>query len=248
MPASEVRIKANRADSLRSTVPWTSGGNALKHGMTGEGVALTAENAPEVERLQRSFEAELKPSGDLGRTLVRRMALMSVRMDRCVANETATLSERIRQAEADFDADWPEEEGRDDPERERMRVEAAQLALFDPSKEATLARKYEAAAERSFFRSLKELRRIEGEARSASPAPVAGSALSALGSFLPDESFVAVVEALAADAARKAPVPTPKSVATAPISPAKPTPVFPTLPKTPTTGSFDVPFTIGRSV
>ena len=48
----------------------------------------------------------------------------------------------------EFDAEWPAEEGVDDPARARMRERVAEIALFDPSKEACLARKYEAAAER----------------------------------------------------------------------------------------------------
>ena len=39
--------------------------------------------------------------------------------------------------------------------------------MFDPSPEATLARKYEAAAERGFFRCLKELERMKKAAKAA---------------------------------------------------------------------------------
>ena len=53
----------------------------------------------------------------------------------------------------------------------RLRAEAGDRALFDPSKEATLARRYEAAAERGFFKALKELRHRAAEAE-APPAPV----------------------------------------------------------------------------
>src|SRR3984885_12059862 len=44
------------------------------------------------------------------------------------------------------------------------RAEAADLALFDLSHEANLLRKYEAAAERSLFRTLKEFHQAEAEA------------------------------------------------------------------------------------
>jgi hypothetical protein len=43
------------------------------------------------------------------------------------------------------------------------RAEAADLALIDPSNEASLLRKYEEAAERSLFRTLKEFHKAEGE-------------------------------------------------------------------------------------
>ena len=254
MPAtSAARIAANQANSLKSCGPRTTAGkeqsrrNALKHGMTGEGIILPVEDAAEVERLQRSFEAELQPSGDLGRTLVRRMALMSVRMDRCVDHETASLSERIRQAEADFDAEWPAVEGQDDPDRERMRVEAAHRAMFDPSKAATLARKYEAAAERCFFRSLKELRQVERQAKAAGSGPEVGPAREALGSFLPAEVMLSSPDAMATGAPRQASSTAPKPVTPAPKPLPKPVEDFSIAPRAPLGGVFEVPFSIGRA-
>ena len=50
------------------------------------------------------------------------------------------------------------------------RAEASERALFDPSKEATLARRYEAEAMRGFYKALKELRQVEAEF-AARPAP-----------------------------------------------------------------------------
>ena len=55
------------------------------------------------------------------------------------------------------------------------RSEAAARALYDPSKEADLARRYEAAAQRHFFRALKELRRVEAEYAARVEAEMASS-------------------------------------------------------------------------
>jgi hypothetical protein len=44
------------------------------------------------------------------------------------------------------------------------RAGAADLALFDPSSKASLARRYEADARRGFFKALKEFRQVESEA------------------------------------------------------------------------------------
>ena len=44
------------------------------------------------------------------------------------------------------------------------RREAGDRALFDPSREAALARRYESEAGRGFFRALEEFRRVEAEA------------------------------------------------------------------------------------
>jgi len=68
---------------------------------------------------------------------------------------------------------------------EADRVGAATRALFDPSKEATLARRYEAAAERGFFRTLRELRQVEAEAVDR-PEPAPAPAAEPLGSFFPE--------------------------------------------------------------
>jgi len=307
MIASDARIAANRANALRSTGPRTaegkerSRGNALKHGMTGAGIALPREDADRVERRLAGFEAHFRPATEAGLALARRAAMLSVRVERCAVQEAAALSTRVRHAEADFDdareaevdhliatigevpatavrrllrmpegvdrmletwadlrADlahgdgsrWVAEHtamavhltgrklgglgfgraealaravggdfallgdedgagldararrewarrgllslidaavGKLEAHRETLdhgaiaadRAGAADRALFDPSKEATLARKYEAAAEREMHRALKELRAVEAEA--AEIAPMAAP----LGSFSP---------------------------------------------------------------
>jgi hypothetical protein len=54
------------------------------------------------------------------------------------------------------------------------RAEAGDRALFDTSKDATLARRYEAEARRGFFKALKEFRLVEAEAAAkleAAPTP-----------------------------------------------------------------------------
>ena len=48
-----------------------------------------------------------------------------------------------------------------------IRSRSVDLALFDPSKELTLARKYEAAAERSLYKAIKEFREAEADAVAA---------------------------------------------------------------------------------
>jgi hypothetical protein len=167
MPASEARIAANRQNAQHSCGPKTPEGkersraNSYKHGLTGAGVVLPEPEAAEVERRVLAFEAELRPSGAVGLTLARLAATMSVRMDRCFEQENAALTERVRQAEADF----VPPEGVDDATAERLRTEAGKRALFDVSKDACLARKYEASAIRGFFRALKELRVVEKAAQ-----------------------------------------------------------------------------------
>jgi hypothetical protein len=234
MPASEARIAANRQNSLKSTGPKTPEGkgksrqNALKHGLTGEGVVLSNEDSAEVERTFRDLEAELRPSGPMGRVLVRRVATCIVRMERSVLQETAALSERVLEAQAEAEANG------EDP------VEAGHRAMFDPSKEATLARKYEAAAERGMYKAIKEFRQIERESRASGSVPMAGAARSSLGSFLPEPVKAPAAGKPAEAPPRPAPPTAPKPSPAPSIVPARPL-------NPPSSGVFELPFTIGRA-
>ncbi len=234
MPASEAQIRANQQNAQRSTGPKTPEGkersraNALKHGLTGAGVVLRNEDSAEVERTFRELEADLRPSGLMGRVLVRRVATCIVRMERSVLQETAALTERVSLAETEAEANG------EDP------VEAGHRAMFDPSKEATLARKYEAAAERGMYKALKEFRQVEREAKASGSAPSSGSARSSLGSFLPEPRKEPAAETPTAIPPRPVP-PTPQKPAStpskAPVMPPEPAP----------SAFFEVPFTIGRA-
>ena len=241
MPASAARIEANRASVLKSTGTETeeyrarARGNALKHGLTGVGVVLPNEDAAEVDRRLAAFQDELQPAGEVGRALVRRAAVCSVRMDRSVEQETAALSERVRLAEAEFVVP----EGVSAEEAARLRAEAGRRAMFDPSKEATLARKYEAAAERGFFRALKELRLLEKQARALDPAVQAEVFRQELGSFLAQEKGDEEFDAMAAEFDAMEPGPT---VATPEIISRAIARAYSSTPG----GRVDVPFTIGR--
>ena len=82
---------------------------------------------------------------------------------------------------------------------EQDRAEAGERALFDPSREATLARRYESEAQRAFFKALKEFRQAEAEfaeraesaptpAPAPSPAPPEADPSGPLGSFREETS------------------------------------------------------------
>ncbi len=200
MPSSEARIRANRENAKRSTGPKTEEGkaqsrrNALKHGLAGAGVVLPDKDAAEVERRTAVYAGELMPVGEVEMALVRRAALNSVRMERGADQQSAALAEHVRKVEAEFVAP----EGASADEAARLKAEAVRRAMFDPSKEATLARKYEAAAERGFYRALKELRELEKsyEAPASPPALTIESARAQLASFessdMSDDEFDAL--------------------------------------------------------
>jgi hypothetical protein len=109
MATSEAQRLANQRNAALSTGPRTpegkarSRGNALKHGLTGDGVVLMSHDLQEVQEAQRELEAEMKPTGRLGRILVKRIAVLSVRLDRCVEQTIAAASQRKRAAATNHD-------------------------------------------------------------------------------------------------------------------------------------------------
>ncbi|WP_435022196.1 hypothetical protein TA3x_002787 [Tundrisphaera sp. TA3] len=300
MPCSPARLAANRANSSRSTGPRTEAGkdrsraNSLKHGMTGDGVVMASRDAAEVADLSRELEADLRPTNAASRVLLKRFAVLAVRLDRCVEHGDAIRAGQARDADHAFliartaeikvigthlehrpaatvrtlketaqGIDWlvgtwlaikkdlgrgrkvrwqrwhldridnlqgrypgesppsrfdaacragwgdfsglPADPGtptprerkvlarrqvaamideevaalramaptRDPDEEAADRAQAPARALFDPSPEANLARKYEAAAERGLFRALRDFRQLEGwaEGRDSGPTP-----------------------------------------------------------------------------
>ena len=186
MPASEARILANRRNAALSTGPKTPEGkevsraNSLKHGLTGKGVVMPEGDAAEVERRADAYWVETNATGEIGAVLVRRMAIHSVRMERAADQQLVAMTLRIRQVEADFVAPA----GADAAEAAKLRSEAVRFAMLDPSHEATLARKYENAAERTFFRCLKELQRRQREAQVIQEAESDRRVEATMGSFL----------------------------------------------------------------
>ena len=145
MPASEAQIRASKANGSTSKGPSTPEGkeksraNSYKHGMTGSGIVLPEREAAEVKRRFAAFADELKPTGEVGKSLALHAARMSVRMERCAEHENAMLTERVRKALAEYEVP----EGLDESGIAKLRAEISKQALFDDSKEATLSRKYE---------------------------------------------------------------------------------------------------------
>jgi hypothetical protein len=234
MPASEAKIAANRQNSAKSTGPKTPEGkevsrrNSFKHGLTGAGIVLPNEDVAEVEERLKSYREDLQPVGQVAEDLARRAAVLSVRLDRCVSHETASIAGRIRQAEADFVAPT----GEDGATVAQLKAEAKARAMFDASKEATLARKYEAAIERGFFKALKELRQLAKESQAAQPVVDHESFRAMVASF---DQFQAECDAFEAENFDE-------DLRTRPNY-AKRAEVAPVLPPS---APVDVPITIGR--
>ena len=116
--SSPARIAANRANARKSTGPRSEAGkarsraNALKHGLTGAGVALPGEDAAAIEATFLQAQEEFAPTTLAGMKLVRDVAGLWVRQDRARQYEARALAARARRASIDFDkarsdrADW----------------------------------------------------------------------------------------------------------------------------------------------
>src|SRR5947209_9415400 len=108
MPRTEAQIAASRANGLRSKGPVSASGraisrrNSLKHGMTAE-VVLPEQDAAEVARRSAAMIAEMRPSCEMGEYLVRRLARLTVRVERCADQELEAIAYRAAHAEAEFD-------------------------------------------------------------------------------------------------------------------------------------------------
>jgi hypothetical protein len=234
MSATEAQIRANQQNAAKSSGPKTAEGkaisraNSFKHGLTGEGVVLPNEDVAEVENIFAAYMEDFQPSTAAGLTLVRRAAVLSVRLDRCVSHETASLRTRIRQAEADFVAP----EGVDAEIVAQLKVEARALAMYDPSPEATRARRYEAETERGYFRALKELRNVEKQVNASRPGMDEDLFGEALGSLCQLKKRVEAFEARYEEPEEFVP-PAPSNRPESTIVP-------------PIGGRVDVPITIGR--
>ena len=92
-------------DSTRTaTGPRTAAGkeisrrNSMSHGLSGSGAVIPEEDVAEVNRRAASFVRDLGVTTELGRDLVRQMAVMSVRMDRCTSHEFMSVAHNRRGA------------------------------------------------------------------------------------------------------------------------------------------------------
>jgi hypothetical protein len=230
MPTSEARIEANRRNGMLSRGPTTEAGkaqsrrNALKHGLTAEAI-IPDEELAEVDRKFEVMKRELRPSTELAVDLVHRIAVLSVRMRRCEVRENARLTEQVQKAIEEV----VPPEGASPEEVAELQADAADVALFDPSPEAERARRYEAAAQRGFYKAINEFRQVEAETIPTPAAPIPQPQPRPLGSFRPANSTTP----------RTNPEPQP-----APPIPAKPAPI---ARDEPARDAFYVPIAAGKA-
>src|SRR5438270_1061115 len=109
--ATERQIQANRANALKSTGPVTEEGkvtsrrNAVKHGLSGQGIVLPAEEEQAVALRLAEWSAEYITSTPEQDWALRDMVRESIRMDRCEAEDRLLRTRSAERAEQSWDVD-----------------------------------------------------------------------------------------------------------------------------------------------
>jgi hypothetical protein len=165
-PPSPARLAANRANAQKSTGPRTPEGkaisslNSLRHGLAAERAILTAEDQPEYDALRDALLSDLQPSTPRQEILAQTVILAAWRLRRLHRAETGLWNNRFHDYRSDV--------------RKRRNIPDGGFGwVFTVSTDefAHLCR-YEARAERAFYRALQEFEKCR-----ANPIPLPPSCL-----------------------------------------------------------------------
>jgi hypothetical protein len=174
--STETQINANRLNAQKSTGPKTPEGkekvsqNAVTHGLTALRPVLANENPEEYALFRDDFFRHHAPVGILEESLAQRAADSLWRLQRAQDYETAVLNTLITEAQSKITearsvpvASKQSEDGSDGIDRVSDNDLLGQVLLDDFRQTHCLEKvqKYEMAIERSFYRTLKELRHLQ---------------------------------------------------------------------------------------
>ncbi len=162
------RAESNRRNSLRSTGPKTPKGkavvsmNAVKHGAYSEALTLLLESPEDFQALRSGMVDTLKPQGLMETRLVDRLASLWWRMDRAkmAANQALWMAGRrgLSDPLAGLFKDLAMMGEAEALDADECRVSGA----WNHDTQERLLR-HELTLERSFFRGLHELERIQAK-------------------------------------------------------------------------------------
>jgi len=157
------KAESNRANALKSTGPKTPEGkaasskNATRHGAYSEAIPVLGEDLEAFEELRTGLEASVSPEGALEERLVDRLASLWWRLERAGRVERQGLLVLQR----DFGS------------KGRVDVSDSFVTALNAGWMERLMR-YEGQLERSFFRTMHELERIQARRKGdVVPVPAA---------------------------------------------------------------------------
>jgi hypothetical protein len=153
---SDKQIEANRLNALQSTGPRTDEGkalssqNAIRHGLLARQVVIAGESEEEFGSFQERLLASLEPVGELELMLADRIVSNFWRLARAGRIEVELFDVVKKDAETICMLS-------DEP----MTVGKSVSIDFSMSNSLSKLRRYESHIERSLFRSLHELQRVQ---------------------------------------------------------------------------------------
>ena len=148
------QIEANRHNATKSTGPKTPQGkavvalNAMQHGLLSREAVIEGESEAELVDLGKRLRRQLTPTGELELLLVDRIVSTAWRLRRVISLETMLF----------------------DTERGDSSAYYSALAYKGDREKLQLLSRYELTLERSLFRALHELQRLQAE-RQGQPVP-----------------------------------------------------------------------------
>ena len=109
MAASQAQIAANRKNAQKVDRPpprparRSPGLTPVTHGLRAESILLPGEDAAHVKKRFVNLHKEMAPTHEFSESLVDRIALMTIRLERCGRFDTAHYSDRVRHALDQYD-------------------------------------------------------------------------------------------------------------------------------------------------
>jgi hypothetical protein len=156
------KTESNRLNALKSTGPKTPEGkaassmNAVKHGAYSEAVVSLGETREDFDGLRASLEASLIPEGALEEKLVDRLASLWWRIERAGRAEREGLRAMLSRVD-----------------RKRQVDTFETMAHYMVEGWMERLSRYEGQLERSFFRTMHELERIQARRQGGGVLPPA---------------------------------------------------------------------------
>lgn len=165
---TQQQIEANRQNAKLGGVKTEKGKeiskyNALKHGLLSKEVLLEKEDEQSLIELGKRLRNELKPAGELEMLLVDRIIANFWRLKRALGVEKNAMEWRKDYKEFSFGSN-------DEPESQKKKKQIKAMIVNDDMEKLL---RYETTIERSIYKALHELQRIQAvRAGGKPPAPL----------------------------------------------------------------------------